>query len=154
MSGLVLAVLRRLWLNDSSSSSSRGVLLGRTLMNFRASTSPKRDFDARNKRRGEESSAQPSAKRPMIIKTCNGELETVVKQEMDHSSQESLPGSQSNSTEECILIRAPNKRAALKILTATQDVLSGEVTRGRPVNKKYFKYLAKQIGELLICGTF
>lgn len=126
-------------------------ILGRTVMNFRACTSPKRDFDNDRKKRGVPPSvddAGPSAKRPMIVKNADGTTTALVKIEQQESSQDWEPSSP--STVECLLSLAlPDKETALKILHYTQDYLSGEVTRGRPVNKKYFKQISKQIGE---CG--
>lgn len=131
-------------------------ILGRTVMNFRACTSPKRDFDNDRKKRagpqtGEDAEGQPSAKRPMIVKNPDGTTTTVVKLENDTTqcSQESGVGAPppSPSGETPLLIALPNKEMALKILQYTQDALSGELTRGNSVNPKYFKQIRKQIGE-------
>lgn len=120
-------------------------ILGRTVMNFRACTSPKRDFDNDRKKRGLTTTGEdmPSAKRPMLVKNTDG---TVVKTEpQEASSQESEPPSPSG--EEVLTLVLPDKQTSMQILCYVQDYMSGEVTRGKPVNKKYFKQIRKQIGE-------
>lgn len=128
-------------------------ILGRTVMNFRACTSPKRDFDNDRKKRGAplEEASGPSAKRPMILKNPDGSMTTMVKLESDtntQSSQESGPlHSPSPSGETVITISLPSKELSLKILQLTQDCLAGETIRNNPVHQKYFKQIRKQIGE-------
>lgn len=127
-------------------------IVGRTVMNFRACTSPKRDFEerAKKKRRGDGTLTQPSAKRPMIVKNVDGSVTTVKKEGGLESSQESDGPSPSGET--TISICLPNKKYALQVMKGAQDFLSGEVTRGHRVDKKYFKILGKQIGELIFVG--
>lgn len=127
-------------------------IVGRTVMNFKSCTSPKRDFDHRKRKRGDEAESQPSAKRPMIVKNLDGTVTTVKKEGGLQSSQESNEPMESASGETQINVLMPNKKYALTILKLAQDFLSGEVTRGHRVNKKYFKILGKQIGELIRVG--
>lgn len=117
-------------------------------MNFRACSSPKRDFDADNKKRhGSSDMPVPSAKRPMIMKVGDGKTAQLIKVEEEVSSQESVPPSPSGET--FVTLCLPNPELALDVLKYTQNLLSGEVTRGHKINKRYFKQINKQIGEYL-----
>lgn len=115
-------------------------------MNFRACTSPKRDYEASKRKRvgSTPDLPVPSAKRPMILEKTEGTM--TIKIEEEASSQESVPPSPSG--ERVFTLCVPNQEDMLEILKLAQNHLSGEVTRGRLVNKKYFKQLMKQIGKL------
>lgn len=124
-------------------------ILGRTAMNFKACTSPKRDFEIDRKKRSpaeDAAAGQPSAKRPMIVKNSDGTMQTVVKMENEETgTEESTPPSPSG--EFMLSLTLPGKETGLRVLRYVQDIMSGDVTRGVAVNKKYFKQISKQIGK-------
>lgn len=128
-------------------------ILGRTVMNFRSCTSPKRDFEADKRKRGIPSSSTEdpgtsSAKRPMIVKQPDGSAQAVVKIEQPETSSQETEEMVPSPSGGCLLtLSLPDKEAAMKVLLYAQDYLSGEVTRGRDVPKKFFKQMNRQIGE-------
>lgn len=48
---------------------------------------------------------------------------------------------------ETLTIMLPDKASSLDILYKVQDLISGQVLRGKHVHKKYFRHVARQIGK-------